>query len=66
MFFYRQPSPAQEEEISEDRISPLTGIDAGASATKWAHINNSGILMSGKELAMDGVIYWAMKVQVIG
>lgn len=33
------------------------GIDAGASATKWALINDSGILMSGKELAMDGHLY---------
>jgi N-acetylglucosamine kinase-like BadF-type ATPase len=33
------------------------GIDAGASATKWALINDSGIIASGRRDAMDGHIY---------
>jgi N-acetylglucosamine kinase-like BadF-type ATPase len=33
------------------------GIDAGASATKWALINDSGTLASGRCDAMDGHIY---------
>lgn len=33
------------------------GIDAGASATKWVLINDSGTLASGRRDAMDGHIY---------
>ena len=33
------------------------GIDAGASATKWVLINDSGTLASGRCEAMDGHIY---------
>jgi glucosamine kinase len=33
------------------------GIDAGASATKWVLINDSGIVASGRRDAMDGHIY---------
>ena len=33
------------------------GIDAGASATKWTLIDNSGTLASGRRDAMDGHIY---------
>lgn len=35
------------------------GIDAGASATQWALINQSGVVISGVEAAMDGHIYRA-------
>jgi N-acetylglucosamine kinase-like BadF-type ATPase len=35
------------------------GIDAGASATQWALINQSGVQISGVEAAMDGHIYRA-------
>lgn len=35
------------------------GIDAGASATKWALVNQSGPFISGVEAAMDGHIYRA-------
>jgi N-acetylglucosamine kinase-like BadF-type ATPase len=33
------------------------GIDAGASATKWVLINDSGTIASGRRDAMDGHIY---------
>jgi N-acetylglucosamine kinase-like BadF-type ATPase len=33
------------------------GIDAGASATKWVLINDSGTVASGRRDAMDGHIY---------
>ena len=33
------------------------GIDAGASATKWVLINDSGTIASGRQDAMDGHIY---------
>lgn len=33
------------------------GIDAGASATKWALINESGLVLSGQQEAMDGHLY---------
>ena len=33
------------------------GIDAGASATKWALINENDVVQSGVEDAMDGHIY---------
>ncbi|MEN9305448.1 MAG: hypothetical protein RLY76_716 [Actinomycetota bacterium] len=33
------------------------GIDAGASATKWALINDSGVIAQGVAAAMDGHLY---------
>lgn len=33
------------------------GIDAGASATKWALINENGLILSGQQEAMDGHLY---------
>ena len=33
------------------------GIDAGASATKWVLINDSGTIASGRRDAMDGHVY---------
>ena len=33
------------------------GIDAGASATKWALINENGLILSGRQEAMDGHLY---------
>lgn len=33
------------------------GIDAGASATKWALINENGLILSGQQDAMDGHLY---------
>lgn len=39
------------------------GIDAGASATKWALINDSGRVASGVLEAMDGHLYRAASVE---
>ena len=33
------------------------GIDAGASATKWALIDENGLILSGQQEAMDGHLY---------
>lgn len=33
------------------------GIDAGASATKWAYIGQAGVVRSGAQESMDGHIY---------
>ena len=33
------------------------GIDAGASATKWALIDENGLIISGTQEAMDGHLY---------
>ena len=33
------------------------GIDAGASATKWALIDENGLITSGVREAMDGHLY---------
>ena len=39
------------------------GIDAGASATKWALINENGPVLSGVREAMDGHLYREASVQ---
>lgn len=39
------------------------GIDAGASATKWALINENGPVLSGTREAMDGHLYREASVQ---
>ena len=39
------------------------GIDAGASATKWALINENGPVLSGDREAMDGHLYREASVQ---
>ena len=39
------------------------GIDAGASATKWVLINDSGTVASGRCDAMDGHIYRAASLE---
>lgn len=39
------------------------GIDAGASATKWALINDNGPVLSGTREAMDGHLYREASVQ---
>jgi N-acetylglucosamine kinase-like BadF-type ATPase len=39
------------------------GIDAGASATKWALINENGLVASGVREAMDGHLYRETSIQ---
>jgi N-acetylglucosamine kinase-like BadF-type ATPase len=39
------------------------GIDAGASATQWALINENGLVISGAQEAMDGHLYRQASVE---